>query len=590
LITSIALATLILVLLSAAESADAATTVAPNYTLAGIGPAGGAQLTNCRSWSSDADDNGHFYIGCPSGSNPYVYELNEIGQVIRGTALPAEYLYDHVYPMHDVTVTPDGNTLYIAMGPNVDDVGENPGLNLQNGALRGAILRMRRGADGNFTYDPSFRAGPFKIGSGTRYWAARNVDVDASGRLYTSVNEYIFQIDPATGNVATSFGGEQTAYPGGPWTEGLGLPEGLAVAADGNSILVVEQRHQMVQRWTRVGATDWTRDTTFLIGVPDAFSDANCATTDKFQSPYDVATDIAGDIYVVDTSCRRIQRFTKAGAFVQTVWTNGPDGELNHGIGVNWMGSIVAPQLEIVLVRKDPPVKPAPAPAPAPMPAPAPTCTDKASPKITAVTSSKRSTTRALTVTITGTDDCKGIAGIRVSGNIIGTQGWSTGTSQTVRLSGWNGVRTLEIVARDGSGRVSKTTVVRVQLALPQPKLRARTAVRIAGTGCSKIVPGTRIAGSFRVLDRCAKVTGTVHKVQRAGAGYAIQIVLTTTAARALYTNAVGPVQIWIVTDKRTRVTKRVAVRHRLTFIGTIVAESNLSQVHGIPADVVIGS
>ncbi len=357
-----------------ASPASAATT-APNYTLGTVTYAGGSPVQSCRGWGGDADDAGNFYMACPvlrdldgNGTGdqraPALYEMDSTGKVTRIGYLPTEYAFNDTYPIRDVGVSPDGNTAYVSVGPNTDNLGQHPETNpttretMPNGATTGALLRLTRQADGSWLHDAAFKAGPYLIGG--NYWAVRYVDVDARGHVYITVNALVYELDPTTGAIVSSFGGgATTSYPGGPWVEGFDKPEGLAVTGDGSSILLVDQQHQIVQRWNRVGATDWARDTTFLLGVPSQVGDY-CQTTDHFQSPYDVATDIAGDIYVMDTTCQRVQRFTSAGVFVQTVWTNTGGDDWNHGFAVNWQGNVLLPIEEDVLVRLDPPAKPAP--------------------------------------------------------------------------------------------------------------------------------------------------------------------------------------------------------------------------------------
>ncbi len=378
-ITSIALALVAIAASSFVLPAPAgAATTAPNYSLRTISYAGGSAVQTCRGWGGDADDAGNFYMACPvmrdldgNGTGdekvPALFEMDPTGTVVRLGYLPTEYAFNDTYAVRDVGVSPDGKSAYVSVGPNTDNLGQNPNLNpttkqpMTNGATTGSLLRLTRQADGSWLHDPTFKAGPYLIGG--NHWAVRYVDVDAKGHIYVTVNALVYELDPATGAIVSSFGGgATTAYPGGPWIEGFDKPEGLAVTADGSSILLVDQQHQIVQKWNRVGATDWTRDTSFLLGVPSQVGDY-CTTTDHFQSPYDVAVDAAGDIYVMDTTCQRVQRFTKAGAFVQTVWSNTGGDDWNHGFAVNWQGSVLLPIEEDILVRLDPPAKPAlPAP------------------------------------------------------------------------------------------------------------------------------------------------------------------------------------------------------------------------------------
>ncbi len=482
-----------------------AATPASNYRIDSLRYSSGAAVGTCRGWGADADDAGHFYMGCPvmrdldgNGTGdvqaPALYEMDSAGKVVRIGWLPSEYAFDNGYPIRDVGVSPDGKFAYVSVGPNLDNLGLHPELHystgqpLANGATAGSLLRLVRQADGSWAHDPSFKAGPFLIGG--NFWAVRYVDVDASGRVYVTVNSYVYEISPTTGQIVSAFGGAITAYPGGPWVEGFDKPEGLAVSADGNTIWIVDQQHQIVQKWRRVGATDWTRDTSILLGTPDAVGDY-CETSDHFQSPYDVGVDAAGDVYVLDTTCQRIQRFTSTGRFVQTVWSNAGGDDFNHGFGVNWQGSIVLPIEEDVLVRLDPASRPTAA----------------------------------------------------------------------------------------GGGATPAESPKRSQAQLP---LRARARIAIAGRGCSRIAPARRIGTKYVLKDRCARLTGRIVAVRGARM---FRVRITTSQARAIYANAVGPVKIWVVGDARTTMRGKLRVGGTATIDGALVAERSGVAVYAMPAD-----
>ena len=482
-----------------------AATPAPNYASRTVTYAGGSPVNSCRGWGGDSDDAGNFYMACPvlrdldgngtgDAQAPALYELDSQGQVVRLGYLPSEYAFDDRYSIRDVGVAPDGSAAYVSVGPSSDNLGANPNLNpttkqpMPNGATSGSLLRLTRQPDGSWLHDPTFKAGPFLLGDS--YWAVRYVDVDAAGHVYVSSNSYVYELDPKSGATISQFGGAQTASIGGPWIEGFEVPEGLAVSADGSSILIVEQRHQLVQRWKRVGATDWVRDTTILLGVPSQVGDY-CGTNDHFQSPYDVGTDAAGDIYVMDTTCQRVQRFTSAGAFVQTVWTNAGGDDWNHGFAVNWQGNVLLPIEEDILIRADPPAKPAPKPD---------------------------------------------------------------------------------------------------EPDAPAPRL-VRGVVRMPGSGCSRISPLRRVAkpATFRLVDRCAIVSGRVTKVARTRTGYRLRILLPAATAGRIWTGARAAMQVDVVTDRRTRITSTVRVGRPVTVVASIVSSRDRKTAWIMPVDRVTG-
>lgn len=598
---------LVLVALAARPTDARALTVAPNYRSTPLAYSTGALVQSCRSWSADADDAGRFYAGCPvmrdvdgNGTGdvgtPALFELDPSGRVTRIGYLPSEYYFNDSYRIRDVAVSPDGNTAYVSVGPIFDNLGQRPEIDpdtmqpLPNGAVRGTILRLRRQASGAWAYDPSWKAGPFKLG--TDYWAARYLDVDASGRVYVGANAYVFELSPTTGQVVSAFGGgATTSWPGGPWVDGLDVVEGIAASPDGSTLYVVEEKFHIVQRWNRVGTTGWQRDTSFLLGKPgeeddDQGSKGYCTTApdtnQRFQAPYDVAVDAAGDIYVMDVTCVRVQRFTKAGTFVQTVWSDLGGWDLVHGFAVNWQGSVLLPEVERVLVRTDPPSRPVVGGGP-----PA-ACVDQAAPKVLGVSVPAASTTRGITVTVRTSDDC-GVVSTRVSGAVLGTPLWKSGTKVTAVLGGWNGSKRIVVQVRDSAGRTASRRVT-AHLALRQPPLRARTRVSIAGSGCATGNPLARVAraSTYVLADRCARIAGRIRTVRRSGGSWLLQVRVSTTVARRIYTNAVGPVDVWVVTDSRTRLTRSPRRGRPAIVTSSIIATRTRRAAYAMPADRII--
>jgi hypothetical protein len=588
----------------AASPAHAAGTSAANYEPRALTFWDGSPLGRCGGRSGDADDAGRFYTLCfllrdtdGNGSGdttaPALVEYSSAGVIQKLGWLPAEYWFGQNAPANyealDVAVTPDGNTAYVTPGPNIDNLGQSPNIHpythqtLPNGALTGQVLRLRRGANGDWSYDASWKAGPFLLAG--NYWAARRLDVDASGRVYVSTNAVVYELSPANASIVTSFGGgASTDGPGGRWIEGIDNAQGIAVDSAGASIYVVDQQHQIVQRWLRVGASDWSRDTGFLLGRPDEVGDY-CDTTDHFQSPYDVGVDGAGDIYVMDTTCNRVQRFTKTGTFVQTVWQYRTNEtlELSHGFAVNWQGSVMLPTEVTLLRRLDPPTRPTP------VPTPKPNCIDRLAPRLLGVTAPTSSTARAVRIEVRASDDC-GITHMRVLGNRLGTARWIAATSTTVALNGWNGRRTLVVQVRDKRG-VAASRRITIVLALPQPTLVARSTARLAGSGC-RANPMGRISdpSGYRLTDACAVISGRVLKATQTGASISAEVLLPTSIAQRIYTNAVGPVKLTVITDSSTRVTRALRTGHGVVARGALVARSDLSTVYLIPVDAIAGS
>jgi hypothetical protein len=605
-IAGITLALIVSLCALGAPAAHGAGTTAANYTAKALTFYTGQPTDRCGGRGGDADDAGHVYGLCfflrdenNDGTGDYtapaLVEYSDAGVVQKIGWLPKEYWFGANAPANyealDVGVTPDGKTAYVTPGPNIDNLGTSPNVHpythqpLANGATTGAVLRLKRQADGSWLYDPSFRAGPFLIGG--NYWSARRLAVDAQGRIYVSTNSVVYELSPANGAIVSSFGGGATTNgAGGTWVEGIDNAQGLSVSADGGTLFVVEQQHHIVQKWHRVGTTDWQRDTSFLLGRPSEEGDDLCGTNDHFQSPYDVGVDAAGDVYVLDTTCNRVQRFTKAGVFVQTVWQNRTNEtlELSHGFAVSWQGNVLLPIERSLLVRSDPPSRPDVAPVVKP------NCADRTAPRILGETAPRTTTTRIVTIAVRASDDC-GITHTRVLGNRNGTPRWNATTKVSVALTGWNGRRTLVVQVKDKRGAVASKTIV-IVLALPQPALHVRSVANVAGTGCRAGDPLQRINGgsSYVLVDRCAVLSGRVVKATQSGSSVTIEVLLPTATAQRIFDNAVGPVKILAITDGGTRVIRAIHTGRGIVVVGSVIATADHATAFAIPVDSIRGT
>jgi DNA-binding beta-propeller fold protein YncE len=99
----------------------------------------------------------------------------------------------------------------------------------------------------------------------------------------------------------------------------LNYPTGIATDAAGN-IYVVDQNNHGIQKFNSAG--------TYVSTIGGTRGSGNGQHLD---SPYGIAIDAAGNIYVTDTGNRRIQVFNNAGTYIRTItWPN----YLNHPLGI----------------------------------------------------------------------------------------------------------------------------------------------------------------------------------------------------------------------------------------------------------------
>ena len=123
------------------------------------------------------------------------------------------------------------------------------------------------------------------------------VAADAAGNIYIAdySNSRVRSVDAATGNISTRAAGSLTG------------PNGLAVDAAGN-LYVSDTSVSRVRRVTPAGAV-----TTFAGGGSSVTGNNIPATSVLLNSPYGLAADGSGNIYIADTSSNRIRRVTPDG-------------------------------------------------------------------------------------------------------------------------------------------------------------------------------------------------------------------------------------------------------------------------------------
>jgi hypothetical protein len=528
--------------------ARAAETVGAGYTRsATVYPDGRAYA--CPTWSGGTDGAGNFYLAC----GRWIYKLDRNGRYLRAIEVPYGYT-----AYRDVAATFDGSAIYFSSGPRGGFDNPNPATH----PTVGKVVKMTLQADGSYRHDASFKAGPFQLGA--NYWSARNLDTDLAGNVYVSVNAYVFVLN-RYGTRVQAFGGDIPPPGAGGYTGWLEVPQGIAVSADGRTAYVVEQRHNHVQRWTRDGDGDWHRSTTWYLGSRTQTS--NCVDNGTFASPYDVELDGAGNVYVLDVSCRRIQKYYgPTRAYRGSIWRNYPVGygeDLFHGFAVNYEGTtVVAEQGRKYRLTQ-----------------PHTTCMpDSDAPKFGSISINRRAG-NVVTFNIPATDRCSRVKNIRFSGPTT-TQYWRTyDATPAVRITGGTGKKTFSVTVRDTYGRTSTAVFSFTHTGATNNgggggtagtqggrrsggggtstngRLRARSTIRIAGRGsvCTGN-PARAIAGTgYRIADRCATFRGRVRKIQNRGSWRYVLVTVSRTTARKMFVNARASTNIWVVGPRRLR-------------------------------------
>jgi hypothetical protein len=166
-------------------------------------------------------------------------------------------------------------------------------------------------------------------GSAARFDNPNGVAVDGAGTVYVADtrNHTIRRITPS--GVVTTFAGaaDITGSTDGPG-EAARFYEPNAVAVDGaGNVYVADTRNHTIRRITPAG----TVTTLAGLGLSSGSADGTGSAA-RFNNPYGLAVDAAGNVYVADTYNCTIRRITPAGAVSTLAGLAGVDGSAD-GIG-----------------------------------------------------------------------------------------------------------------------------------------------------------------------------------------------------------------------------------------------------------------
>ncbi len=147
--------------------------------------------------------------------------------------------------------------------------------------------------------------------------------IDKAGNVYVSSNGEgrVRRIDAATGQIRTVAGGgspQDGVGDGGPATSaGLGSPNGLALDKDGN--LYVTDTAYNQHRVRKVTLSTGLIETVAGNGTQGFSGDGGPATQAALDSPYGLALDPAGNLYIADAGNNRIRRVDAATRTITTI-------------------------------------------------------------------------------------------------------------------------------------------------------------------------------------------------------------------------------------------------------------------------------
>ncbi len=158
------------------------------------------------------------------------------------------------------------------------------------------------------------------VSTAASFYAPSGIAVDASGNVYVAdaFNNKIRKITPA-GAVSTLAGsGAQGATNGAGTAASFHFPFGLAVDRDGN-VYVADAFSNEIRKITPAGVV------TTHAGTGAAGADDGPSPSATFDHPWDVALDAAGNLYVADGNNNKIRKISPAG-IVTTVAGSGAPG------------------------------------------------------------------------------------------------------------------------------------------------------------------------------------------------------------------------------------------------------------------------
>lgn len=286
-------------------------------TLAGSGVAGSkdgagsaAQFIMLRSITSDSS--GNLYVSEALSSKIRKITPQGIVTSICGSGAGAE----------------DGSgsaaSFFNPSGVAVDNLGNSYIADATNHKIRkitadGIVTTLAGSSSGNGSTDG--------VGSNASFNSPRGVAVDSVGNVYVAdtLNHKIRKITPS-GAVSTLAGSGGNGSTNGVGAEAsFNTPYGLAVDVSGN-VYVADTLNRKIRKITSAG------EVTTLAGSGVFGSSDGNATTATFSSPYGVAVDEAGFVYVADLGSHKIRKITSTGN-VTTLAGSGSAGAID-GTGI----------------------------------------------------------------------------------------------------------------------------------------------------------------------------------------------------------------------------------------------------------------
>lgn len=291
--------------------------------------------------SGQVDNSGNLYVPCSSKgglNSPRVEVWSAAGTLVRTIPLTAYAT--------SVAPSPDGSVLYIVTGH--------------------VLKRVVRQATGVYVLDTLWKVDTYPQWGAMYQALGEFVKTDAQGNIYFSSGTWtaspssIIKYSPA-GRMITQFGAWEKS-----WALGVfyWINTGLAVTRDGSSIYVAEDGNNRVQRFARQADGSYAPAGVVVGNDPATDADpyeAQCGATvrdGRLAAPYDVGLDAVGNLYVLNTSCLEVKKFTAGGAFLYRQQLTNTRGGHVHGMAVDGAGRVYLPEVGTIMDPGAAPVVP----------------------------------------------------------------------------------------------------------------------------------------------------------------------------------------------------------------------------------------
>ena len=245
--------------------------------------------------SGSYDNAGNLYIPCGTGATAKIFVYDANGQK-TGEITPG-------FTVSDVAPSGDGARLYLARGELTPE-------------------RLVRQVNGTYTLDAAWNLATYDYFGTPKTPTGHFITVDSAENVYVADGSFGANFThrvvkyTSAGVFVTQFGDQSSS---GSADTFYGL-HGLVVTPDGSKIYTADGNNSRVVRWDRQVNGSYARNA-FQLGTTQ---EVGCATTaagvpdwqNKLASPYDVALDSSGDLYVLNTTCHEVLRFRADGTFV----------------------------------------------------------------------------------------------------------------------------------------------------------------------------------------------------------------------------------------------------------------------------------